>query len=162
MDYKKELQEALDALEAAQKTLDDALDSLGSAKGWGVYDTFFKGGFVSSAIKHRKMNSAEKEMKDLNKKLEQLQKELKDVNIELSKFKGTSRLNRTLDIFFDNIISDLSSQSKINENIKNLKKLKKELEDVEDRLKKELKNAWKMCIVDIKISPENFSRLIFN
>jgi hypothetical protein len=141
MDYKKELKEALDALDSAQKTLDDALDSLGSAKGWGVYDTFFKGGFLSSAIKHSRMNSAEKEMKDLSKKLEKLQKELKDVNIELAKFKGTSSFNKTLDIFFDNIISDLSSQSKINENIKNLRELKKELGEVEKRLKEELKEA---------------------
>jgi len=44
--YKIELQEAIDAADRALEDLERAKKSLGSAKGWGLFD-MFAGGFIS-------------------------------------------------------------------------------------------------------------------
>ncbi len=49
--YRVEIQEAIDAADRALEDLERAKKSLGSAKGWGLFD-MFAGGFISSMIKH--------------------------------------------------------------------------------------------------------------
>ncbi len=44
--YRREVQEAIDAADRALYSLERARKSLGSARGWGIYD-MFAGGFVS-------------------------------------------------------------------------------------------------------------------
>ncbi len=143
MDYKKELQEALDALDKADKRVDKALDNLKSARRWGIWDTFGGGKFLSSAIKFGKIEKAEDQMKELEDDLKDLKKELDDVDIKLGKVKNSSSPGKVFDLFFDNIIFDISTQSKIKSNIRNLEDLQDNLEGIRKKLERELKNAWK-------------------
>ncbi len=54
---KKEVNEALHAIEETLGHLSRAQDYLSSAGNWGLYD-MIGGGFISTMIKHGKMNEA--------------------------------------------------------------------------------------------------------
>ena len=114
MDYEKEKEEALDAGYAALSSLRAARDMLGSARGWGIYDTFFKGGLISGLIKHSKMNDAENciaqaryDLTRFNEELHHLN--LMGINLNTGDFWGIA------DIFFDGFLSDIVMQSRIKE-----------------------------------------------
>ena len=63
-DMKRETQEAIDAGERALASLKAAQDELSSAKNWGIFD-MLGGGFVSTLVKHNKMDNAKKMYKFL-------------------------------------------------------------------------------------------------
>ena len=55
--YNREMQEAIDAGESALRSLKEARESLGSARGWGLLD-IFGGGTISGLVKHMKVTDA--------------------------------------------------------------------------------------------------------
>ena len=68
-DFYKETQEAISAGERALSSLRNAQNELSSAKNWGLFD-MLGGGFVSTLVKHGKMDNAKRYMEqakyDLN------------------------------------------------------------------------------------------------
>lgn len=111
----KEADEAISACHDLISSLESALDSLSSAKSWGLYD-MVGGGLISSLAKHGHLDTAEETLKDASEKARKLSMELKD----LTEFPEIESLNidsfsRTFDIFFDNIFSDFAIQSQIDE-----------------------------------------------
>lgn len=54
-DYNKEREEAIRAGKRAKKSLEQALDALDSASGWGILD-IFGGGLISTLAKHSKIH----------------------------------------------------------------------------------------------------------
>lgn len=137
MDYKKEVEEALFALQKARDTLNKALKKLNTASGWGLWD-LLGGGFLSSLFKFDNMDKAEELIEELNRDLENLRKELKDINLNLVDFESVSEFGKTFDMFFDNIFSDWSTQSKIEANISKLEELDRYLDTLEVGLKEKL------------------------
>lgn len=113
-DYDKERREAVIAGERAKNSLKKALDALNSARGWGIYD-IIGGGFISSLIKHSKMNQASDYIEAAKADLASFSKELADieqfadVNLSTGDFWGFA------DWFFDGFFSDLMMQDRINE-----------------------------------------------
>jgi len=113
-DYNKERAEAIQAGQKARESLQNALNALESARGWGIYD-ILGGGFISSMIKHSKMDKANNYIAEAKYNLSRFGKELMDIqefsNINLSTgdFWGFS------DWFFDGLISDWIMQDRINE-----------------------------------------------
>ena len=63
---------------------EQARRSLGSARGWGLYD-MFAGGFFSTMFKHSSMNKAESYLKDARTALRQFSRELDDVDDTIRK-----------------------------------------------------------------------------
>ena len=114
MDFEKERDEALDAGYAALSSLREARDMLGSARGWGIYDTFFKGGWISGLIKHSKMNDAESCIQQARYDLVRFNEELQDLNLMGINLK-TGDLLGFADIFFDGFLADILMQSRIKE-----------------------------------------------
>ena len=112
MDFEKERDEALDAGYAALSSLQEARDMLGSARGWGIYDTFFKGGWISGLIKHSKMNDAESCIMQARDNLTWFNDELHDLDL-MGINLNTSDLLGFADIFFDGFLSDIFMQSRI-------------------------------------------------
>lgn len=112
MDFEKERKEALNAGRAALSSLEEARNLLSSARGWGIYDTFFKGSWISGLIKHSKMDDAEDYIKRARKDLLRFSSELNDLDlmgIELD----TSDLLGFADIFFDGFLTDILMQNRI-------------------------------------------------
>lgn len=111
----REINEAHDAGSKAIRTLDAAINKLGSAEGMSMWDTFLGGGLLVSAIKYSEMNSSDDLVHRAQSALRHYKTELMDVeNIATESL--TINKNDILsftDLFFDNIFSDWMVHSRI-------------------------------------------------
>jgi DNA repair exonuclease SbcCD ATPase subunit len=110
-----ELDQAHEAGIRAAAALDAALGELSSADSWSAYDTWFGGGLVSSAIKHNRLDDAGRLIARAQEALLDLARELQDVEkvTDLRADLGISPTTRAFDVWFDNVVSDLSVRSSI-------------------------------------------------
>lgn len=111
-DRATEIQEAIDAADAALKHLGNAADMLDDAGRWGIVD-MLGGGLITTLLKHRKISDAQDEIDEAKRALRIFVKELDDVdeatglNVELG-----SGL-QFADIFFDGVLADWIAQNRI-------------------------------------------------
>ena len=112
MDFEKERREALAAGRTALSNLEDARNMLSRARGWGIYDTFFKGGFVSGLIKHSRMRDAEACIDQARDSLIGFSNELRDLNLTGINLQ-TGDLIGLADIFCDSFLTDILMQGRI-------------------------------------------------
>ncbi|WP_309135804.1 hypothetical protein, partial [Cellulomonas sp.] len=99
----------------AADALDAAADELRSANGWSTYDTFFDGGLVASMVKHDRLDRAADLVRRADAALAHLGVELGDLGERGVEGIGVDGMTRTLDIWFDNIVTDLSVRNRIAE-----------------------------------------------
>lgn len=107
------IDEALRLVVGAENDLMDALDRLGSARNWGLFD-IFAGGLISSLIKHGKIDDAQRDVQSAKYKLESARRVLNagegaiDVNLD-----GIDGFTKFFDIATDNFLADLWVQGQI-------------------------------------------------
>lgn len=118
----KEVQEAERAAYDLYEFSSVILQTLGSAKNWGLYD-MVGGGMIATAIKRDKMATARDQINTLNHKIENYCNELKDVNIEEITHVDLESLN-FLDYFVNSIFVDWAVQDNINDAIQKIEQLK--------------------------------------
>jgi hypothetical protein len=129
----KEIDEAVNAANDALYHLGNAEEVLKSARNWGIAD-LLGGQMIISAVKSGKMQQAEVEMEAAGKSLRKLNRELGDVG-EFRTIGGDfTTLLGTIDIFLDNPISDLMTQSRINQSLKEVQHAIAQVEGVLDAL----------------------------
>jgi hypothetical protein len=111
----REVDEAMAAAAAAGQALRQVEESLGSAGSWSTYDTWFGGGAVSSYVKHDRLDQAQRAASRAEASLAALRRELADVGGAgaVVPSLGIDGLTRFLDIWLDNIFTDLSVASRI-------------------------------------------------
>jgi len=132
-----EIKEAIEACDVVLKHLGNANKQLSDAIQLGTYDIFFSDILLSSG-KFKKVEKANIHLKAANSALKNLNKELVDVKkVDPVKF---SDFLVVTDIFFDNIFSDLESQSKIAEAESKCKKAIREIKTIKNELIKLLEN----------------------
>lgn len=112
-DLAKEKREAMDAGRRALISLRAAQDNLNSAKNWGLWD-MFGGGFISTMVKHSKMDSAKENMEQAKYDLRNFSRELQDVNIAYHLDMETGDFLSFADWFFDGFVVDWMVQDRIN------------------------------------------------
>jgi hypothetical protein len=93
------------AAERALSSLRKASSHLDSARNWGHVD-MMGGGTVVSVIKHGQMNEANAAFAQATRHMQLLQHECKEID-------SLMRQGRTVDVWFDNIFSDIAVQSRI-------------------------------------------------
>lgn len=147
---KKEINEAISAGNDARKSLQNMIEALKSAEGWGIWD-MAGGDLIATSIKHSKMDDAmeyagmaQQSLTRFQRELSDVENEMQNLNIELTSFENFA------DYFFDNIITDWVVQSKIEESLSgalNMEaKVRTVIHDLERRLEaanqrqKQLKN----------------------
>ncbi|MDO8119875.1 hypothetical protein Q6346_00945 [Isoptericola sp. b490] len=130
----REIDEAVGAAGDAARALAAAAGRLDSARGWSTYDTFFGGGMVSSMVKHERMDDASALIHQADTALARLSRELADVDLPPVSGVHVSELTRTMDIWFDNIFSDLSSRGAILHAIDEVAGARRAVDDVARRL----------------------------
>lgn len=136
METKKvEISEAMRLADKALEALENAKIDLKSASGWGIVD-IFGGGLLTSLIKHNDMDDAQIHMNQAKESLMKLSDELKTMNQDFDFQFDVLDFTDTLDIFVDNLFSDLLVQSsisqardKIDEVIEKVKEIKNQLEE---------------------------------
>ena len=108
----RETEEAIGAGQEAHRQAQQVLDSLRSARGWGIYD-LLGGGMISGLIKHSRMDRAQQQLESLRQALERFNRELKDMQVQCSASAELSAFWRIADLAWDGLISDWTVLSKI-------------------------------------------------
>ena len=129
----RETDEAIRAGQEAHSQAQQVLDTLRSAKGWGVYD-LLGGGMLSGLIKHSRMDKAQQQMEDFRRALERFNRELKDVRVQCSASAELSGFWRVADLVWDGFISDWTVLSKISDAKERVERTDEQLMQVMDRL----------------------------
>lgn len=138
-DMYKETQEAIEAGERALNSLRCAQEELDSARNWGIFD-MLGGGFISSLVKHNKMDNAQEYMETAKMDLNSFSKELQDVNMAVNLNIDTSDFLSFADWFFDGFIVDWMVQDKINEARDQVGEAIQKVEEVVERLRESMGN----------------------
>lgn len=132
----REIGEAADAGNKASRALDAAIDSLGSAEGMSIWDTFLGGGLIVSALKYSEIDSSDDHVHRAQKALRHFETELMDVqNVATESFTvNKNDIITFTDIFFDNIFSDWMVHSRITEAKSKLNNVLQDVRRVQDQL----------------------------
>lgn len=99
---------ALHLVGEARYQLERALDELGSARGWGLWD-ILGGGFLSTLIKHGHMDDAESHIREAKRLLEMAGELAPDAAYLFRE--DNHDFARVADWLFDGLASDLCMQS---------------------------------------------------
>lgn len=134
-DIVKEKREAIEAGKEAIEYLEEALDKLNSARGWGMWD-IVGGGFITSMIKHSKMRDARECIEDAKEAIDRFSDELDDIrgmNVNLD----VGILATIFDFCDDDFLADLYVQSKINKSRDQITKAIREIKKVLEKISRE-------------------------
>ena len=133
----REIAEAMQAARTAFDALSQVQEKLGSASGWSTYDTFFGGGAISSAIKHSRLDEAAQAAAHADRCLAVLRTELADVqNVALTvPNPAVDGLTRFVDVWFDNIFTDLAVRDRIKQAERNVARSMELVREVHESLK---------------------------
>lgn len=110
--YQREINEAVNAADNALYYLNNANRYLNSAGGWGIVD-ILGGGFISTLVKHGKMDKAQQEMQQAKYAVQAFKKELQDVGRIADININPGDFLTFADYFFDGFVADWLVQSKI-------------------------------------------------
>lgn len=128
-DEEKERREAIDAGNRALRSLRAAKQNLDSAKNWGVVD-MFGGGFLSTMVKHSKMDDAKRNMEQAKYDLRNFSKELRDVNLVSGLEIKTGDFLSFADWFFDGFAVDWMVQERIQQARRQVEEAIRRTEDI--------------------------------
>lgn len=131
----REVQEAIQAGEAARAGLDSVAAMLDSAGSWGTLD-LLGGGMIVSAIKHSKLDEAHAAVADVQPLLQRFERELADVSEMAGLQFEAGGLTAFADIFIDNLLIDLFVQSRIHETREAAEGMLRQVDDLLTRLAK--------------------------
>ena len=110
----REVREALFAGRRAETAIEQVVNSLDSAEGWGMWD-MLGGGLLSTAIKHGHMDDAQDGLREVQRALSDFRTELADVgNIQIPDI-SIGSFATFADYFFDGIFVDWYVQSNIHD-----------------------------------------------
>lgn len=110
----REVREALFAGRRAETAIEQVVNSLDSAEGWGMWD-MLGGGMISTAIKHGHMDDAQDGLRVVQRALSDFRTELADVgNIQIPDL-SIGSFATFADYFFDGIFVDWYVQSNIHD-----------------------------------------------
>jgi hypothetical protein len=111
-----EIREAVSAGEGAVSRLDDALESLKKAEGWGGWD-MLGGGLIADSIKHSHIDDACASVSEAKAMIDQFRRELAEVRVDAELHIEIGGFATFADFFFDGLISDWVVQSKIEDSL---------------------------------------------
>ena len=126
----REVAEAIAAGQVARRALDQVLQDLQSAQGWGVWD-LLGGGLLATAVKHGRIDDARQAAYEVQEALRRFQRELADVE-RSAKFivEDISGFETFADYFFDGLISDWVVQARIDRSLDNTRATAGRLDDL--------------------------------
>jgi hypothetical protein len=112
----REIDEAVRAAHDAAQALWVATERLSSAGSWSTYDTWLGGGMIGSMVKHDRIDEAQRAASYAESRLAVLRGELADVGFgaEVAPSLSLDQTTRFVDIWFDNIVTDLAVGQRIN------------------------------------------------
>ncbi len=134
----KELREAIEAGKSALYTADSVLDSLDSAKGWGVWD-LVGGGLLSDIAKHDRLDEAQYKVEQLQIDLRRFRTELADTAICADLNVRIDGFLRFADYFFDGLFADWAVLDRIKDSQEQVSHISWQIKDTLSQLERALK-----------------------
>ncbi|CUN52056.1 hypothetical protein [Clostridium paraputrificum] len=135
-----EIKEAIDEAINCDFTVNSVLKYLNDASGLATWDVL-GGGTITSIMKHDAVNSAKKEIERLGYAITKLEKELSDINmISISGNFNNIESSYLVDVFFDNIFTDISVSNKIDSSLGSVRNVKNKLDMCRKELYEKEKN----------------------
>ncbi|MDL2232704.1 hypothetical protein LJC63_03890 [Ruminococcaceae bacterium OttesenSCG-928-L11] len=130
-----EVDEAIRVASRAAATAQTALESLRKAEDWATYDIFTNGGLISHAAKYSHVDAAQSCFHHLRSQLAELKRELADVHdLQSPQLTEVSGSQRMVDYWFDNIFTDLSVRSQIQDNAAQIRQIQDGISRVKSTL----------------------------
>lgn len=144
MNQIQELQEALDAGNAALASTDLILSKLNKAEDWGTLD-IFGGGLVTDLMKHNHLDAAQSSVETLQTQLRHFKTELADITIDTAIQVSIDGFLRVADYFLDNIFTDWAVLNHIHQSQEHIQHTRRQICSVLDHLKTLMKQAEEEC-----------------
>ncbi|WP_028977282.1 hypothetical protein [Sporolactobacillus terrae] len=132
----KEHKEAIAAGQQAHEALEHAQASLNTAKNWSNLD-LFGGGFISTAMKHERMDGARGDIHDAQQALRRFEKELSDVTGASFSELESNGLLTFADYFFDNVVTDWMVHTKIQKSSAQIERILQQIAQLLDQLRQQ-------------------------
>lgn len=135
-----ELEEALSVGNRLFSCLSNVVESLDSAKGYGVWD-MVGGGIIATAGKHSHLDTAQSTLEDAKELMKKFKKELSDIQVTLDSQVNIEGFSQFADFFFDGFLVDWFVQSKINRSIERISDARQQILKVLGQLVKMQENT---------------------
>ena len=133
MQNQQEIHEAICAADDALEALRRADRSLSSAGNWGIWDMFGVG-FLSTMMKHGKMDEAQREIEQARACLRRFSREVADVSGVEALDLDVGGFLQFADYFFDGFVADWMVQSKIGKGRKQVQQAIRQVERIRSKL----------------------------
>ncbi len=132
-----EMNQAMEAADAARQALSVVEDKLGSASGWNTYDTFFGGGMLATAMEHSRLDDAAAAASEADRRMAGLRTDLTELDqvAETSPMITLSSATKFVDLWFNNIFTDLAVRDRIQQGQQNVAQSLQMVSAIEGRLK---------------------------
>ena len=155
IDKNNEIREAYGAGKRLLEEVVSAKEELEGAKKWGTFD-IIGGDAMSSIAKQSKIRKANIKFERVSQLISEFNKELGDIKLNSLEF---SNVTFALDVFFDNIFTDISVQRRINESIDEIENLENKikeilyvLQDKDEEVVRNLNNIMNEYILFIEVA----------
>lgn len=137
MDKEKEIKEAKAAAIEVLLRLDEAVKSLDDASSMSAWD-MLSGGPFFSVIKRKHIQEANLSIKEAGIYLKCLNEELVDFGMKLPKEVSDTMSDNVMDIYFDNLFTDVRVAGEIREKLDEVKSFRTSIENLIIKLDAEL------------------------
>ena len=131
--YSTEIDEAIVAGKRAITALDRAESALSGARSFGIWD-MFGGGFLSTMMKHGRMDDAQREIEQARACLRRFSREVADVSGVEALDIDVGGFLQFADYFFDGFVADWMVQSKIGKGRKQVQQAIHQVERIRNKL----------------------------
>ncbi len=127
-----QLTNAMNHVRRALRHYGEAERKMGSASSYADWDTFVGGGFFVDAAKNSNQSAARRLVYQGNRELQEAARYLPEIRgIRGANVEGPGQL----DMFFDNIFTDLRSRDRINRSLHSIQKTRREIQGIEQKLR---------------------------
>ena len=116
----RSIKEGISACNKALPSLERAIRNMESARSWGIWD-IMGGGFLSTAVKHSRIDNMRQEIKGVEREIRALNTSLSYINLPSDMDIEIGGFATFADYFFDGLFADLFVQGKIKDSLNKLR-----------------------------------------
>ena len=131
-----EIDEAIKAGEIALKALENTINELESAEGWGIAD-ILGGGLIVTAVKYNHIDEAGRYAEESQRTLSKFKREMSDITMITGSDIAMGSFETFADYFFDGLIFDWVVQSEIGKSLDAVKNTKNQTDKAMSKLYEE-------------------------
>ncbi len=126
---------ALDSIQTALKSLNQAGDALRSARGWAAYDLWF-GGYFASSRKREEIRRTQGHVRSAGYTINLLRADLERLDLDPIVGPRSGPVVVWGDVWFDNIVSDALTKRRLKRLDAELQRISRELVALQSRLRR--------------------------